>query len=276
VEQQVFNVEDLLNHFVNKQKAAFNKNNIQLYIKTDIELSKFPITEVIEIETRLQQLFDETVNYNPSGEITLIAKLVQSYAQHIKVNFSIVSESENQNILKYFEILLKKTERQKNAKAITKDVVFDIQKPFSILLVEDYEMNQMVATNLLKREFENVCIDIAENGLIAIEKVKQNKYDLILMDINMPILNGIEATKKIRMELSCTTPILALSAHDFPQQIQQCFSSGMNDFIAKPINIQILKQKIMKSLLYSEDSTKQSIYHCFDYHSEFNSNKIAV
>ncbi len=128
---------------------------------------------------------------------------------------------------------------------------FDTNTEIQILLVEDHEMNQVVVSDLLKREFENIKIDLAENGKIAVDKVKENFYHLILMDINMPVMGGLEATRAIRQLLPSpknNIPIFALTAHAFSTEVQNCKNAGMNEFVSKPIKIKDLKSKIIKTL----------------------------
>ena len=85
-------------------------------------------------------------------------------------------------------------------------------------------------------EIEGVVCSIAENGEKAVNAVKQSTYDLILMDINMPVKNGIEATKDIR-QFNTTIPIIALTAVDIEEQKNQIFECGMNDIILKPYDM---------------------------------------
>jgi len=101
-----------------------------------------------------------------------------------------------------------------------------------ILLVEDVEFNVMVAQRMLKNW--NAEVDLAENGAIAVEKVKNGKYDLILMDIQMPVMDGLEATRIIRDELRLNTPIIALTANAFKHNVDNYLDTGMNDYIVKP------------------------------------------
>ena len=108
-------------------------------------------------------------------------------------------------------------------------VSFDNAK---ILLVEDNDMNRLVASYALN-DF-NVNITEAVNGLEAIALLKEHSYDIILMDIQMPEMNGMEATKVIRNELKIETPIIALSANAFKSEIDKCLEIGMNDYVTKP------------------------------------------
>ncbi|MEZ0259456.1 MAG: ATP-binding protein, partial [Alphaproteobacteria bacterium] len=106
--------------------------------------------------------------------------------------------------------------------------------PLLILLAEDNKVNQQIALRLLGGKGHSV--DVAENGLIAVRMVQERPYDMVLMDVNMPIMSGLEATQKIR-ELGGrfgTLAIIALTASVMEEYIQQCFDAGMNDYVAKP------------------------------------------
>lgn len=101
-----------------------------------------------------------------------------------------------------------------------------------ILLVEDNEHNQILAeTYLLKQQ---AIVEIASNGKIAIEFLKKKSYDVILMDIQMPIMDGLSTTEMLRQELKITTPVIACSAHAMPSERLKCKEAGMNDYISKP------------------------------------------
>ena len=113
-----------------------------------------------------------------------------------------------------------------------------------ILLVEDNEINRLVANNTFK--YYNCFVEEAVNGIEAIEKVKSNKYDIILMDIQMPEMGGLEATQIIRNELKIQTPIIALTANAFKTEIEKCKAIGMNDYITKPFEESVLLKLISK------------------------------
>lgn len=116
-------------------------------------------------------------------------------------------------------------------------------KGVKVLLVEDYPMNIKVATKFLERW--QIIIDVAENGQIALDKYEKGKYDLILMDIQMPVLDGYSATAKIR-ETDSDTPIIALTASATLNNQDRAFLVGMNDYVTKPFNPNELFQKIAK------------------------------
>ena len=117
-----------------------------------------------------------------------------------------------------------------------------------ILLVEDNEINQEIALEILQEA--GFLMDVADDGSIAVDKVKNAKpgwYDLVLMDIQMPIMNGYEAAKKIReldnKELS-GIPIIAMTANAFDEDRKAAFDAGMDGHIAKPIDIPKLMELI--------------------------------
>jgi len=119
----------------------------------------------------------------------------------------------------------------------------------NVLLVEDNLINQKIVILSLKKLVKN--IEIASNGKEALDKFGTSKYDIILMDIQMPIMNGIVATKKIReIEASTNshTPIIAITANALLGDKEECIEAGMDDYISKPFQIEVLIQK-MKSLL---------------------------
>lgn len=116
----------------------------------------------------------------------------------------------------------------------------------SILLVEDNEFNVMVASEEITSAFEHVHLDVAENGKLALDKIKENDYHVILMDIQMPIMNGYEATRQIRKlnGPKSKIPIMAMTANVMKQEIDKCFESGMDEYISKPFETSELINKI--------------------------------
>jgi PAS domain S-box-containing protein len=111
----------------------------------------------------------------------------------------------------------------------------------SILLVEDNVVNQHVAQSMLQKL--GLDVEIADNGMEAIEALKKKKYDLIFMDVQMPVMDGLEATRNIRkMQASSGkhTTIIAMTAHAMKDDRQRCLKAGMDDYISKPIKIQSL------------------------------------
>lgn len=122
-----------------------------------------------------------------------------------------------------------------------------------ILLAEDDWINQQVASELLK-EGLGLQVDLAEDGEQAVAMATRSHYDLILMDIQMPHLDGISATRLIRQHPALTTtPILAMTANAFEEDRQQCLAAGMSDFIPKPVDPDLLFSKLLHWLKTSRE-----------------------
>ena len=114
-----------------------------------------------------------------------------------------------------------------------------------ILLVEDNELNQEVATELLRDA--GFVVDVADNGRIAVDMVKKYAYDVILMDMQMPVMDGITATCEIRqMAHYADLPILAMTANAMQQDKERCLAAGMQDFVVKPIDPDALWAALLK------------------------------
>jgi len=107
-------------------------------------------------------------------------------------------------------------------------------KGLRVLLVEDNDFNQQVATELLADG--GVVVEIAENGQIAVDKVKVAAYDIVLMDMQMPVMDGVAATREIRKLGLFTLPIIAMTANAMQADKERCLEAGMNDHLAKPID----------------------------------------
>ncbi len=110
-----------------------------------------------------------------------------------------------------------------------------------ILVVDDDEINRLYLRTTL--EGRGARIDEAENGQIAIEKVAGKKYDLILMDISMPVMNGLDATREIR-KLKKNLPVLAVTANAFEEDFKRILESGLDDIVLKPVDEEQLMVKI--------------------------------
>ncbi len=117
-------------------------------------------------------------------------------------------------------------------------------KNLKVLVVEDVSLNQLLMKIILDDfGFER---DIAENGRVAIEKLKSKSFDIILMDLQMPEMNGFEATEVIRKKLNSNIPIIALTADVTENDLAKCKAVGFNDHIAKPIDEKLLFSKIIE------------------------------
>jgi PAS domain S-box-containing protein len=141
-----------------------------------------------------------------------------------------------------FVLSFLKAEAEAEAEAESAELDTEI-KNIKVLVVEDIALNQLLMKTLLDDfGFER---DIATNGKIAIEKLQTKSYDIILMDLQMPVMNGFEATEYIRNKMNSKIPIIALTADVTTVDLAKCKAVGMNDYIAKPVNERLLYNKIL-------------------------------
>ena len=195
------------------------------------------------------QASDETTRkYGGSGlGLSIVKQLVELQGGSVSAQSHIGEGS----IFK-FKLKFKKN---LNPKAEVKNSIQDEQRAavegLNVLLVEDNLLNQILAEKVLSDWKWNV--SIAEDGKAALEKVGKNKFDVILMDIQLPEMDGYQVTRHIRQDFAfpkCDTPILAMTAHALAGEAKKCQNAGMNDYISKPFNAQVLYSKII-SILHS-------------------------
>ena len=203
--------------------------------------------------------------------LTITRRLIELQGGSIKV------ESEVEKGSKFsFLIQFKKVKKGivTTVKLKKEELSPDFLKDVNILLVEDNELNQLLAIKVFEK-FDKT-IDIADNGKIAIDKIEKNNYDIILMDIQMPEMDGIELTKYIRASVGpkSNTPIIALTAHATVIEEKRCLDNGMNDYLSKPFDFNELLEKIHYNLMNTKkniliDSAKQETLVDFTYLNEF-------
>jgi len=141
-----------------------------------------------------------------------------------------------------FEIDCQECTLEANDKAPTSDQILSIEgSKIRILVAEDYEINRILISELLKRFA--IEPDFVENGSAAVDMVMENEYDIVLMDVNMPIMDGIEATKFIRKN-DINVPIIALTANAMEGDREKFINAGMNDYLSKPIIFEELQKMI--------------------------------
>jgi len=190
-------------------------------------------------------------NYINLLDLQITQKLIESNDGNLSVHLSADGASIS------FSYLLNKTSLIEEVEQATESSTIEKERTHSkvdladanILLVEDNLINQKIVVLSLKKLVKS--IDIANNGKEALDKFGTSRYELILMDIQMPIMNGIVTTKKIREIESSSgshTPIIAITANALLGDKEECIAAGMDDYISKPFLIEVLIQK-MKALL---------------------------
>jgi len=205
-----------------------------------------PESAIKEIFERFEQVQDKSwQKFGGTGlGLSIVKRLAELMGGSIKVN-SVLGEGTSFIFTALFEHaneLFIKPALQDSPPA---EELSDL-KHVRVLLVEDNVINQFVAIRILQQW--NVKVDCALNGLEAFHKVAAQEYDLVLMDTHMPVMNGIESTRKIRTELpegKNNIPIISFSASVIEHEQQEARNAGVNDFLEKPFHPQILHQKIV-------------------------------
>jgi CheY-like chemotaxis protein len=146
-------------------------------------------------------------------------------------------------------VLRSRIQAPEASQLITGQTLRDGRKPLRVLLAEDNPVNQRVAARLLDKRGHVVVL--AENGALALEALEQQKFDLILMDVQMPVMDGVQATAAIRQREITTgahIPIIAMTAHAMEGDRQRFLGSGMDGYISKPVHSRELFE-VIESLL---------------------------
>ncbi|SHI30759.1 response regulator [Aquimarina spongiae] len=187
------------------------------------------------------QVKNENQEYEGTGlGLAIVKKLIQLHKSEIKIN-----SQEGKGSEFYFDLIYEKAIKEQEISLQTGETLSIGTTNFNVLIVDDNKINQIVTQNILKKK--GYTCNIASNGMAAIEMLKEEKFDLVLMDINMPEMNGLEATKVIRT-FNTHMPIIALTAVEEGEIRNQAMSVGMNDVIIKPYDTQQFFQTIMRNI----------------------------
>ncbi len=217
--------------------------------KADIEFSVsdtgigIPEDKMEHIFENFQQATSETARlYGGTGLGLAISKqLVESQGGRIIAKSKLGEGSTFSFILPF-----QKTDAEVESEKVMNVLTTKVQNA-KVLVVEDIALNQLLMKTLLDDfGFEH---DIADNGKIAIEKLQNRSYDIILMDLHMPEMNGFEATEYIRSKMNSKIPIIALTADVTTADLNKCTAVGMNDYISKPLDEKLLYNKISDLLI---------------------------
>jgi len=215
---------------------------------TGIGIPKEKIEHIFE---NFQQASSNTARlYGGTGlGLAIAKKLVESQGGAIYVKSKPKEGSTFSFILPF-----QKTDDKAELEIDTVDLDPEVRN-IKVLVVEDIELNQLLMKTLLDDfRFEH---DIAVNGRIAIEKLKSKSYDIILMDLQMPEMNGFEATRYIRNQMNSSIPIIALTADVTTADLEKCKLVGMNDYISKPVDERLLYNKIVDQFKKPSDSRQK-------------------
>ncbi len=197
-----------------------------------------------------EKIFDKFVqierkedDYQGTGlGLSIVSRLIELFGSEIKLE-SAVGVGSTFSFTIGFEHDLSK------AQQIIDQIEVDLtsNEIYSILVVEDNKINQIVTKKILEKN--NYTCQVVDNGILAIELLQTKSFDVILMDINMPIINGFDTTRRLRA-LGVTTPVVALTAFDQEEVSEEAISAGMNDIIIKPFEpiklFQVITTQIKK------------------------------
>ncbi|AXT60115.1 response regulator [Aquimarina sp. AD10] len=187
------------------------------------------------------QVKNENQEYEGTGlGLAIVKKLIHLHNSEIKIK-----SQEGKGSEFYFDLSYEKAVKQETISLQKGENISIGTSNFNVLIVDDNKINQIVTKNILKKK--GYTCDIASNGMDAITMLKNEKFDLVLMDINMPEMNGLEATKVIRT-FNTHIPVIALTAVEEGEIRNQALSVGMNDVIIKPYDTQQFFQTIMRNI----------------------------
>jgi len=258
-------LNQILLNLINNAVKFTEEGEVNIYVKPKIEKDDLiPITFKIEdtgigMSTEAQKIIfdsftqarsDTTRKYGGSGlGLAIVKMIVDQRKGEIHLDSKLGKGTTFTITIPFDKCIKKQVDAGGNSLLGTEDKKpnnFSL-KHLKILLVEDNLMNQALAKSRLNSW--NCKIDIADNGKIALEKLENTLYDLILMDIQMPEMDGYEATKRIRKLKPpiCNIPIIAMTADASSNDEEKSLKTGMNDYISKPFNPEILYNKIISN-----------------------------
>lgn len=198
------------------------------------------------LETFVKVYDKAKLNYGGSGlELAIIKQMVELQGGNIRLESK---PSEGTAFFLEIPYLLSVEDILENEVSLSETTV-DLTG-LSVLLVEDNEFNIIVAKDELESSIDDVNIELAGNGSIAVDMIIKQKYDIVLMDVQMPVMNGYEATKAIRKlkNSKSSIPIIAMTANNMQQEIDSCKKAGMDEYISKPFHTAELLGK-MRTLI---------------------------
>jgi CheY-like chemotaxis protein len=197
----------------------------------------------VQIDSRLARKYEGT-----GLGLALVERLAKLHGGRVSVASNVGQGSCFAVHLPYFPVNALKSDSTISPTSETEVNTSSSIKPALILLVEDNENNSQTISTYL--EYKGYRLITASNGKEAIEIINQTKPDLILMDVQMPVMDGLEATRQIRSNPKFTQiPIIALTALAMPGDRDRCLAAGMNDYLSKPIRMKQLTTIIEQNLL---------------------------
>jgi CheY-like chemotaxis protein len=265
-EETPFNLPALISSIKSFNEPAAIKKGIRFRIRRDVDVPDIVIGDSLKLTQVLNKLISNALKFTEEGAVTMDISLNHGTPSQVYIDFSVedtgigINDAMKEDMftgsLAFTKQLLLLQDSDLNFQSIPgKGSIFSFCLPFKrgkeetgptvqnvvsniqtfagkkILLAEDEEINRVIATKFMQNWLLKV--DYAVTGKEAVDKVKNNNYDLILMDLEMPGLSGYEASQQIRAAQK-TMPIIALTAHAIPDIKSKVIQAGMNDCIGKP------------------------------------------
>ena len=231
----------------NKLKLAFSVKDTGAGI---------PAEKIQTIFERFEQLeYGTTRQHGGTGlGLTIVKNIVEKLAGAISV-YSEVNKGSEFNFTCIFEKI-----ETLSAASVAKNIISNklTFEKASLLLVEDNFANQTLIKHILHKYKADIAF--ADNGYMALKMIENNSYDLILMDIQMPLMDGYSAIKEIRENMQLQVPVIAMTAYVSELEIAKCLRSGFSDYIPKPIEESVLIEKLSKFIL-NKSYYKKSTAH---------------
>lgn len=229
-----------------------NDDKIMLEITIKDTGIGIPLKKQQRIFERFEQAENETNRkYGGSGlGLSIVKQLLQLQGGDIKVISEPGKGSEFTASIPY---TINKQSREDALASLTQKQVNGFAESKNVLVAEDNVMNQMLLRHLFQQW--NLKTYTVNNGAEVVSELKRNKYDLVIMDIQMPEMDGYVATEKIRHELNSSIPVIAMTAHAIAGEREKCINAGMNDYISKPVREEELYALMQKYILHDGSIT---------------------
>ncbi len=240
------------NVFISVKLQARVEDRSVVYFEVKDDGIGIPKSKQKVIFEEFSQLKSSNYNYQGTGlGLPIVKRLLELFDSQIHLK-----SKEGEGSLFCFSLSLKEDKSPTKKAGFAHEVYLDnLKEKQKILVVDDNRINQVVTRRILeKQNFE--CI-VASNGVEAIEKASSENFDLILMDLNMPGINGMETTKRIR-QFNKHVPVVALTAVEIEEVRNEIHASGMNDIIVKPYDVERFYQIIKRNLSAGVESVPKN------------------
>lgn len=249
------NTNGIIELILSERKRTNTHVHIKFEVKDDgIGISKDKISTIFNSFTQAEN--ETTRKYGGTGlGLSIVKQLVELQNGEIFVKSNL---NQGSTFTFYLSFAIGHFSSIRKTTNIEEDHLADAQNIW-LLIAEDNQINQQLAVDTIKNWKPNINIDIAKNGKEAIAKIEKNNYHIVFMDIQMPEMDGIEATRHIRTQLAMDKrhiPIIAMTAHALKNEKDHFIEVGMNDYISKPFAPEILIRKIA---FYSQKSIQDSV-----------------